>query len=87
MEALREITPFLSKSSRLDLKSVSLTHVLGLTGSKDGITLLSQCPELLSNVVDLTTDQSESVRKDAVLTLVNISAEQDGAEALVKQVS
>ncbi|XP_065082837.1 protein HGH1 homolog [Ochlerotatus camptorhynchus] len=85
MEALREMTPFLSKSARLDLKSVSLTHVLGLTGSKDGITLISQCPQLLSNVVELTADESESVRKDAVLTLVNISAEQEGAEALVKE--
>lgn len=86
MEALREITPFLSKSARLDLKAVSLTHVLGLTGSKDGISLICQCTELLANVVDLCADEADTIRKDAVLTLVNLSAEQDGAEALVKQV-
>lgn len=86
MEALREITQFLSKSARLDLKAVSLTHVLGLTGSKDGISLISQCPELLANVVDLCADEADTIRKDAVLSLVNLSAEQDGAEALVKQV-
>ncbi|EAT36130.1 AAEL011762-PA [Aedes aegypti] len=85
MEALREITQFLSKSARLDLKAVSLTHVLGLTGSKDGISLISQCPELLANVVDLCADEADTIRKDAVLSLVNLSAEQDGAEALVKQ--
>ncbi|XP_062563357.1 protein HGH1 homolog [Armigeres subalbatus] len=87
MEALREITPFLSKSARLDLKAVSLTHVLGLTGSKDGISLIGQCQELLANVVDLSADESEVIRKDAVLALVNISAEQDGAEALVNQLA
>ncbi|KXJ83955.1 hypothetical protein RP20_CCG022301 [Aedes albopictus] len=85
MEALREITPFLSKSARLDLKAVSLTHVLGLTGSKDGISLICQCTDLLANLVDLCADEADTIRKDAVLTLVNLSAEQDGAEALVKQ--
>lgn len=86
MEALREITPFLHRSARLDLKAVSLTHVLGLTGSKDGILLLAQCVELLDNLVGLTEDESEPVRKDAVLALVNLSAEEEAAGALVKQV-
>ncbi|KAL9697731.1 hypothetical protein quinque_001172 [Culex quinquefasciatus] len=87
MEALREITPFLHRSARLDLKAVSLTHVLGLTGSKDGILLLAQCVELLDNLVGLTEDESEPVRKDAVLALVNLSAEEEAAGALVKQLA
>lgn len=87
MEALQEITQFLTKSARLDLKAVSLTHVLGLTGSKDGISLISNCPELLAKIIALTEDDSESIRKDAILTLVNISAEENGAEALVEQVN
>ncbi|XP_055541950.1 protein HGH1 homolog [Wyeomyia smithii] len=87
MEALEEITPFLSKSSRLDLKAVSLSHVLGLTGSKDGIVLIGKCTPLLINIVELTGDDSEAVQKGAVLTLVNLSAEQCGAEQLVTKLA
>ncbi|XP_058823461.1 protein HGH1 homolog [Topomyia yanbarensis] len=85
MDPLREIVPFLRKSARLDLKAVSLSHVLSLTGSRVGISLIIQCSELLGNVVDLTEDSSEALQKDAVLALVNISAEETGAEVLVNQ--
>ncbi|XP_053695682.1 protein HGH1 homolog [Sabethes cyaneus] len=87
MEALQEIIPFLSKFARLDLKAVSLSHVLSLTGSRDGIELISNCTPLLANIVDLTGDDSDALRKDAVLTLVNISAEQCGAEKLVAELA
>ncbi|XP_058467154.1 protein HGH1 homolog [Malaya genurostris] len=85
MEPLLEIVPFLQKTSRLDLKTVSLSHVLSLTGSKDGVVLISQCANLLGNVLELTGDNSDAIQKDAVLALVNISSETVGAEALVNQ--
>ncbi|XP_055640542.1 protein HGH1 homolog [Toxorhynchites rutilus septentrionalis] len=87
MEALPEIVQFLNKSARIDLKAVTLTHILGLTGSKEGISLISKCSELLTKIIDLTEDDSETIRKDAILTLVNISAEENGAKALVAQFS
>ncbi|XP_058128998.1 protein HGH1 homolog [Anopheles ziemanni] len=86
MEAIEEILPFLSIKSRLDLKAVSLSHVLGLTGSVDGIKLLIQNETLLKHLLDLTGDESESVAKDAVLCFVNITAEESGAEVVVDKV-
>ncbi|KFB41383.1 AGAP001442-PA-like protein [Anopheles sinensis] len=83
MEAIEEILPFLSIKSRLDLKAVSLSHVLGLTGSVDGIKLLIRNETLLKHLLDLTGDESESVAKDAVLCFVNITAEESGAEVVV----
>ncbi|XP_050070384.1 protein HGH1 homolog [Anopheles maculipalpis] len=85
MEALEEIVPFLSKSARLDLRVVSLSHVLGITGSVEGIKLLITNETLLNNLLDLTTD--ESVAKDAVLCLVNITAEEFGAAVVVDKLS
>ncbi|XP_053681390.1 protein HGH1 homolog [Anopheles nili] len=81
MEALEEIVPFLSKTARLDLRVVSVSHVLGLTGSVDGIALLVQNETLLTNLLDLTNE--ESVAKDAVLCFVNITAEETGATVVV----
>ncbi|XP_055602862.1 protein HGH1 homolog [Uranotaenia lowii] len=82
---LKELTQFLSKTARLDLKAVSLTHILGLTGTKAGIELIGQNLKLLGNVVALVDDDSDVIRKDAVLALVNISAEESGAEVLVNK--
>jgi hypothetical protein len=48
MEAIREILQFLEPTARLDLKTVALQHVLGLTGSPEGLDLLSNIPELVN---------------------------------------
>ncbi|XP_049278528.1 protein HGH1 homolog isoform X1 [Anopheles funestus] len=91
MEALEEIVPFLSKNARLDLRVVSLSHVLGgfflsgLTGSAEGIQLLVKNETLLNNLLNLTSE--ESVAKDAVLCLVNITAEVIGAAVVVDKLS
>ncbi|XP_321688.5 protein HGH1 homolog [Anopheles gambiae] len=85
MDALDEIVPFLAKTARLDLKVVSLSHVLGLTGSVDGIKLLVQNETLLNNLLDLTGE--ESVAKDAVLCFVNITAEETGAAVVVDKLT
>ena len=47
MEEIREILQFLEPSARLDLKIVALQHILGLTGSPEGLELISQVPELV----------------------------------------
>ena len=47
MDHIREILPFLELSVRIDLKSIALEHVLGLTGSPDGLDLLANFPELV----------------------------------------
>ena len=47
MEELRELLQFLEPSARLDLKTVALQHILGLTGSPEGLELISNVPELV----------------------------------------
>ena len=84
MEAIEEMLPFLDVSSRLDLKSVALQHVLGLTGSKDGVKLLSQMPKLLSKLVPLMSDETKSIAKDASLALINLSADKDAAKTILE---
>uniref|UniRef100_A0A182JYD4 Protein HGH1 homolog n=1 Tax=Anopheles christyi TaxID=43041 RepID=A0A182JYD4_9DIPT len=85
MDALDEIVQFLAKTARLDLKVVTLSHVLGLTGSVEGIQLLVKNETLLNSLLDLTTE--ESVAKDAVLCLINITAEDIGAAAVVEKLT
>lgn len=57
---------------------------VGLTGTEDGRTLLNQCPDILLLILGLTQDECEVVAKEAVLALVNLSADEPGATVLVK---
>ena len=52
MEAIRELLPFLEIPARIDLKVVALQHILGLTGSPEGLELLSSIPELVKNPIN-----------------------------------
>jgi hypothetical protein len=45
--------------------------------------LLLQRPNLLSSLIFLAQDKFESVAKDACLAIVNISADEAGARALL----
>ena len=56
MEEIREILQFLEPSARLDLKIVALQHILGLTGSPEGLELISQVPELVRYYMILLID-------------------------------
>ena len=56
MEEIREILQFLEPSARLDLKIVALQHILGLTGSPEGLELISQVPELVRYCMILLID-------------------------------
>ncbi|XP_069679973.1 protein HGH1 homolog [Periplaneta americana] len=84
MDSLDEIKNFLNLDARLDLKAVALQYVQGLTGTDDGRLLLSQHPAILMSLISLTGDKCESIAKDACLTIVNISADEEGARALLK---
>lgn len=56
---------------------------IGLTGTKEGIEVLLRQPELLKTLVQLCSDGSTVISKDALLTLVNISAEESGSRTLL----
>ncbi len=51
MDAIKELLQFLVLDARIDVKTVALQHVLGLTGSPEGLELLSDIPELVSSVM------------------------------------
>ncbi|XP_023721778.1 protein HGH1 homolog isoform X2 [Cryptotermes secundus] len=83
MDSLEEIQNFLDVDARFDLKTAALQYVLGLTGTEAGRFLLLQRPCLLSSLISLAQDKSESIAKDACLAIVNISADEAGARALL----
>jgi len=86
MEALDELIQFLNpQSDRLDLKTVAMQSVLGLTANEHGLQTLAAKPHLLAHLLALMRDTSESVAKDAGLAVINLSASPAGADALLKE--
>ena len=89
MSELEELFQFLSPSSRLDLKAAATHHVLGLTGSGDGLRALASdaacCRRLASALAALAADAaSQSVSKDAALALINLSADHAAAAKMLE---
>ena len=83
-DELEELCQFLSPSARMDLRSTALEYVLGLTGSSEGMRLLSGHPRALQQLLDLAGDTSQqAVSRDAHLALLNASADPQLAESLV----
>lgn len=84
---IKELLGFLDGSSRIDLKTVALNHVLGLTGTKEGMEMcqktLESSNQLLEKLVHLLTDPCESVAKDSSLALINLSANPVLAQSLL----
>ena len=86
-DALKELCGFLSPSARLDLRTAALDYVLGLTGSAEGLELLSRDAEqVLRRLLELAEDASQPANlcRDAHLALLNASAEPQLAETLVE---
>ncbi|CRK97286.1 CLUMA_CG010681, isoform A [Clunio marinus] len=85
---LEEFIPFLENESRLELKSVALSHILSLTGNHDGVEVLISNEKLLRTLVKLIKDPNYVVSKDACFTLINISADSESVcDALLKSSS
>ena len=72
MEAMEELLQFLDINGRIELKTVALENILGLTGSEDGIRILSKSwNQLFPLLVKIAgNDKSELLRKDASLALM-----------------
>jgi len=85
MESVQEILQFLDLNARIELKSVALDSVLGLTASDEGIVLLSNVQKLYKLLAIIAEkDKSEPNRKDAALALINLSANKDVALKMTK---
>lgn len=83
-DPLDEIIQFLKPESRIDLKHISLDHLLGLSGTEDGIKTLLKNEQLTQHIIELTDDRIEAVSKTALLILVNMTADAQGASELLK---
>merc|ERR1712156_919816 len=85
MESVQEIIQFLDLNARIELKSVALDSVLGLTASDEGVVLLSNVQKLYKLLAIIAEkDKSEPIRKDAALALINLSANKDVALKMTK---
>lgn len=58
----------------------------GLTGNPESRKLIQQCPKIIHSLFCLCMDFEPTVAKEALLALVNISADEDGAAILLKEV-
>lgn len=62
---LEELAQFLEPTSRIELKSTAVTNLLTFSSNMEIVENLITNPKLLSALVDLTTDASYAVAKDA----------------------
>ncbi|XP_077285122.1 protein HGH1 homolog [Arctopsyche grandis] len=83
MEDLKEMYGFLSINSRMDVKSMALQYILGLSGNVEGVKLLTQCPEILEQIILLLDDET-IIKQDALLCMINLTAEAVGVESLIR---
>lgn len=83
-DPLEELLQFLKPESRLDLKHISLDHLVGLSASEDGVLALLKNDQIIQHVIDLTDDKYEDVAKNALLVLVNITSSPTGATQVLK---
>ncbi|XP_032528209.2 protein HGH1 homolog [Danaus plexippus] len=83
-DPLNELLEFLKPESRLDLKHISLDHLLGLSGTEDGIQVLLNNEKIIQCIIELTDDKVAEISKNALLVLVNVTANEKGALDLLK---
>lgn len=84
-EHLAELLRFLCPEARSDVKIAALDDLLGLTGTEEGRTLVSQQGDVVYRLLlALGSDAEEAVARDALLVLLNLSAFETAAESLVK---
>lgn len=83
-DPLSEMMEFLKPNARVDLKHVSLDHMLGLSGTEEGVETLLKNDQVIKNVIELTDDNLDEIAKTALLILVNVSAHNNGASELLK---
>lgn len=83
-DPLNELLQFLKPEARIDLKHIALEHLLGVSGTDSGIDLLIHNEQVIQSVLEFTNDKYEEVCKNALLLLVNITANPRGAAEILK---
>ncbi|XP_051687160.1 protein HGH1 homolog isoform X1 [Oryctolagus cuniculus] len=70
-----ELLPFLAPGARADLQAAAVRHVLALTGSEPGRSLLAGQAALLRALVQLAGAPAPAPARDAARALVNLAAD------------
>ncbi|XP_047542970.1 protein HGH1 homolog [Vanessa atalanta] len=83
-DPLDEMIQFLKPQARIDLKHIALDHLLGLSGTEDGINVLLKNEKIIQSIIELTNDKVDEINKNALLLLVNVTANPTGASELIK---
>ena len=97
MTDIQELIPFLDpKGKRPDVKSLALQHILGLTGSKDGVGIIKRFANEGAKVNEesynlfiylfglMDSTQQEAIAKDASLAIINLTADKDLATIVLR---
>lgn len=82
-DQIEELLLFLRLDSRVDLKSAALQYVLGLTGSREGQTLIKDNPSLLRALFDLLKDKHPSIAHHAHLCVLSLSGTEDISDLIL----
>jgi len=73
--ALKDLLPFLDVLTPEDYKKQILEHILGMTGTSDGITCISQNKKIMDCLVDLVQfDKSDKIKEQCFQVMVNLSS-------------
>nr|XP_026483073.1 protein HGH1 homolog [Vanessa tameamea] len=83
-DPLDEMIQFLKPQARIDLKHIALDHLLGLSGTEDGINVLLKNEKIIQSIIELTNDKVDEINKNALLLLVNVTANTTGASEIIK---
>lgn len=83
-EMEKELLSFLDCNARADLKLLAIHHILGITGTPDGVTFIGRSETLLRAIGRLCTDTDCNVSREAVLCLVNLSSDENICSALTE---
>lgn len=77
---------FLEPSARIDIKTLALEQVLGLTGNEEGRKSLEKCDKVLGGLLSLMEDKTnEPSAKDASLAVINLSGDAELAKSLLEK--
>jgi len=84
MGELEELAQFLNVEQRFDVKMVALQHIVGLTGSKEGISSISEADSLHAGLLRLLQDKDNNICVEAGMALINLSSDPSIAKSFLQ---
>ncbi|XP_078582813.1 protein HGH1 homolog [Branchiostoma floridae x Branchiostoma japonicum] len=83
-QQLEELLPFLSPTSRPDVRATALQYLLGVTASKNSDEFFLKNKVFIEKILSLTEDSQASIAEDAYLCLINLTADGKFCKALLE---